>query len=48
MKYASPKVKALLLKEAGRILLTGRPWQKIAVKDFLIRRLGKGSYMPGK
>ena len=48
MKYASPKVKALLLKEAGRILLTGRSWQKIAIKDFLIRRLGKGSYMPGK
>ncbi len=48
MKYASPKVKILLMKEAARILLSGREWQKNAVKDYIIRKLGKGSYAPKK
>lgn len=33
-----------LLKDSLRIFLTGSRWQKIAVRDFFLRRFGKGSF----
>ncbi len=44
MKYAPLKTKLALIKESFRILKKGRPWQKIAVKDFYLFRFGKGSW----
>ncbi len=46
MKYASFKMKALLLSEAARLLVGGRVWQKIGVWDYFFHKLGKGSFNP--
>lgn len=43
-RWAPWRVKISLVKESWRILLTGRKWQKIGVKDFYLRRFGKGSW----
>lgn len=43
-KYASLKTKAALFRESLRLLSSGRTWQKIGVRDFYLRRFGKGSY----
>lgn len=44
MKYASVKTKAHLLKEAIRIGFSGRKWQRVAIKDYFLKKFGKGSY----
>jgi len=44
MKYAPLRSKLALLRESIRLLLTGRVWQKIGIKDYYVGRLGKGSY----
>jgi GT2 family glycosyltransferase len=44
MKYAPLKMKAFLLKEAFKILSSGREWQKKGVRDYFVKKLGKGSY----
>lgn len=44
MRYAPFKTKILLLMEAFNLYLSGREWQKRGVTDYLIRRMGKGSY----
>jgi len=44
LKYAPWRAKLGLLRESARLLVTGRPWQKTAVKDFFGRRFGKGSW----
>lgn len=44
IKYAPMRSRLALVKESISLLLKGRRWQKIAVKDFYLRRLGKGSY----
>lgn len=44
LKYASFKTKFSLIKESLKILLNGRPWQKIAIKDFYFQKFGKGSW----
>lgn len=44
MKYANLKTKTALLKEGIRLLLKGRPWQKIAVKDFFLANFNRGTY----
>jgi len=44
LKYAPLKTKILLLKEAGKIILWGRRYQKLGVKDFFLHKLGKGDY----
>lgn len=46
MKYASIKMKILLLKEGFRLLISGREWQKKGVSDYLLHKLGKGSFIP--
>ena len=43
-KYAPVRAKLALLRESFRLLLVGRFWQKRAVLDFYLGRLGKGSY----
>lgn len=47
MKYASLKIRALLIKESLRFLMSGRKWQKIGVKDYYLRKFGKGSFVSG-
>lgn len=42
--YASSRTKLALAKEASRMLLTGRKWQKRGVLDFIMRKYGKGSW----
>jgi len=44
LRYAKLKTKLALLRESLRILFQGRPWQKIGVRDFYLRRFGQGSY----
>lgn len=44
MSYAPLRSKISLLKESIRLLVFGRRWQKTGIKDYYIRRFGKGSY----
>lgn len=44
MRYADIRARFALYKESLRFLLNGRKWQKIGVRDFYLRRLGKGSW----
>jgi len=44
MKYARRRTKFNLAKESIKLLITGRPWQKRAVKDFYFKNLGQGSW----
>lgn len=44
--YATKRTKFALVREGIKILLTGRPWQKIGIRDFYLRKFGKGSYKP--
>lgn len=44
MKYAPLRIKLHLLKESLRLLTTGRKWQRIGIRDYYIRKFGKGSY----
>lgn len=42
--YAPLRTKIALLRESVKILFTGRKWQRIGVRDFYLRKFGKGSY----
>ena len=44
MRYADRQTKMALLKESLKLLTSGRPWQKKGVRDFYLRKFGKGSY----
>jgi GT2 family glycosyltransferase len=44
LKYANFRTKIALIKESLRLLLAGRKWQKIGVRDFYLLRLGRGSW----
>ena len=44
MKYAPARTKIALLKESFKLLFKGRPWQKIGVRDFYLKKFGKGSW----
>jgi hypothetical protein len=44
MRYARLRTKLALIRESFKLLVSGRKWQKIGVKDFYLRRLGKGSW----
>lgn len=44
LKYASLRTKLALIKESIKLLLNGRKWQRIGIKDYFLRRFGKGSY----
>lgn len=42
--YASKRARLALFKESLRILVSGRQWQRIGIKDFYLRNLGRGSF----
>jgi GT2 family glycosyltransferase len=44
MRYAQFYTKLVLIKESVRLLINGRLWQKIGVRDFYLRKFGKGSW----
>lgn len=48
MKYAPLKTKFALFRESLRLLFTGRSWQKIGIRDFYLKRFGKGSFREAK
>ncbi len=45
MRYAPWRTKIALVREAVKQLMVGTQIQKLAIKDFLIGRYGKGSYL---
>ena len=44
IKYASLQTKVALIRESMKLLFTGRKWQRIGIRDFYLRKFGKGSY----
>ncbi len=44
MRYARMRTKIALIRESIKLLLIGRKWQKIAVRDFYLGRFGRGSW----
>jgi len=44
MRYASARTKFALFRDSLKLLAMGRKWQKIGIRDFYLRRLGKGSW----
>jgi GT2 family glycosyltransferase len=45
MKYAPLRAKAALVRESFRLLANGRKWQKIGIRDYYLKKFGKGSYI---
>lgn len=43
-RYARLRTKFALFRDSIRILLKGRKWERIGVRDFYLMRFGKGSY----
>jgi GT2 family glycosyltransferase len=44
LRYALLKTKLSLIKESLELLVSGRPWQKIGVRDYYLGKWGKGSW----
>lgn len=44
LKYAPFRTKLALFKESAKLMISGRRWQKIGIRDFYLRRFGKGSW----
>ena len=44
MTYAPPRTKLALIRESIRLLRTGRPFQKLGIKDYYLRRFNKGTF----
>jgi len=44
MKYAPLKSKIALIRESFKLFKNGRKWQKIGIRDFYLRKFGKGSW----
>jgi GT2 family glycosyltransferase len=44
LKYASLRTKFALVRESLKLVIRGRKWQKIGIKDFYLGRFGKGSW----
>lgn len=42
--YAPLRSKIALIRQSLRLLLTGRPYQKLAIRDFYLKKFGKGSF----
>lgn len=45
MRYAPLRSKLALIKQSIRLLLRGRPEQRLAIKDFYLGKFGKGSFL---
>ncbi len=43
-RWTGPRARMALVRESLKLLLRGRPWQKIGVRDFYLGRWGKGSW----
>lgn len=48
MRYARARTKLALIKESIKLLLKGRKWQKIGVRDYYLRRFENGSWPPAQ
>lgn len=44
LKYATLRTKFALFRESIKLLLNGRKWQKIGIRDYYLARFGKGSW----
>jgi GT2 family glycosyltransferase len=44
IKFAPIRVKTALVRESVKLSLKGRKWQKVGIRDFYLRKFGKGSY----
>ena len=44
MKYAPMRSKIALIRQSLHLLIDGRPYQKKAIRDFYLGRLGKGTF----
>ncbi|MCJ7805573.1 glycosyltransferase family 2 protein [Patescibacteria group bacterium] len=44
LKYAPLRAKLALIKESIKLLLKGREWQKIGIRDFYLMKFGRGSW----
>lgn len=44
MRYAGLRARLNLLREGVKLLIVGRPWQKIAVRDYFLKKFGPGSW----
>ena len=44
-KYASLRTKLALIRESFRLFIFGRHWQAVGIRDFYMRRFGKGSWV---
>ena len=44
MKYASLKTKSALVRESVKTFISGRKWQRIGIRDYYLKKFGKGSY----
>lgn len=44
MRFAPLRTKIALIRESSRLLINGRKWQKIGIRDFYVRKFNKGSY----
>jgi GT2 family glycosyltransferase len=44
LKYSSLRTKFALIRESLKLLISGRKWQKIGIRDFYLGRFGKGSW----
>ncbi len=45
MHYAPIRSKIALLRESLRLLFNGREWQRAGIRDYFLKRFGKGSYI---
>ncbi len=44
LQYASVRTKTALIKESLKLLVSGRKWQKTGVRDYYMRKFGKGLF----
>lgn len=47
MSYAPLRARVALFRESLKILVSGRKWQKIGVRDYYLKRFGRGTFVPG-
>lgn len=45
MRYAPYRARLALFKESLKLLIFGRKWQKVGIRDFYLRKFDKGSYL---
>jgi len=44
LRFAPLRARLALIRESGRLLISGRKWQKQGTRDFYLRRFGRGSW----